>query len=817
MSRTVPRTVLITVLGWIGILGAALGCLHAASPQSSSSAPAPAVPVSTVINRYCLACHNDKLKTADLSLSQVKLESVSPDAAMWEKVLVKLRGRAMPPAGVPRPDNAGYESCIAYLERELDRSAAAKPNPGRPTIHRLNRAEYTNAIRDLLAIDIDAASLLPIDDASYGFDNIGDALTVSPTLLERYLSAAEKISRLAIGDPNISPVSQTYRVPSDFVQDDRSSERLPFESRGGIAIRHYFPLDGEYLIQIRLQRVSGPERNGGVIIGLAEPHQIDLRLDGARVKRFTVGGEGRDYGKKNDSEAHDETYELHADEGLELRLPVNAGSHRIGVAFLNRSVEPEDALQRYDGLPQFGRQYEEEDDLPAVDHVTIAGPYSRQGSGDTLSRRRIFVCRPIDGKEENNCAREILATLARRAYRRPVTDADVQTLLVFYKSGRKQRDFEAGIEVALKAMLVSPQFLFRIERDPASVAPGAAYRVSDIELASRLSFFLWSSIPDDELLDAAERGKLHDPAILEQQVRRMLADSRSRALVSNFAGQWLYVRNIQKVVPDRDAFPEFDGNLREAFQQETELFFESMLREDRSVLDLLNADYTFLNERLARHYGIPNIYGSHFRRVTLSDENRKGLVGQGSILTVTSYANRTSPTLRGKWLLENILGSPPPPPPNNVPSLKDRGDDGKILSVRQQMEQHRKDPACAGCHTRMDPLGFALENFDAIGRWRTTSGADRTPIDSSGILPDGTHFNGPADLRKVLLDRPEEFVTTVSEKLLTYALGRGTEYYDAPAIRKIVREAAPGGYRWSSLILGVAQSMPFQMRRSREP
>jgi uncharacterized protein DUF1592/uncharacterized protein DUF1588/uncharacterized protein DUF1587/uncharacterized protein DUF1585/uncharacterized protein DUF1595 len=798
------------ILGWIGIVWAGIGLLPAAGPQGSLSPLPPVSSRRTLLTRNCVACHNDKLQTADFSLSHVDVENVGQDAAVWEKVLSKLRARAMPPAGFPRPDNASYESLVTYLEMELDRAAAVRPNPGRPAIHRLNRTEYANAIRDLLAVDIDVESLLPFDDASYGFDNIGDVLTLSPTLLERYLSAAEKISRLAIGDSAIAPLPATYRVSERLVQDDRASEALPFGSRGGVAIRHYFPVDAEYAIQIRLQRDRVHD-----IIGLAEPHQLDVRLNGARIKLFTVGGERNG---KSESEVHDqETYERTADAGLEFRFPATAGTHIVAVTFLNKVSEPEGVLRRRVGL----EQYAQEDDIPGVGSVTISGPYGAKSSGDTPSRRRIFACRPSGKNDEMACAKKILSALARRAYRRPVTDREVESLLNFYKAGsgfdNKEGGFEAGIELALRKLLVSLEFLFRIERDPASAAPGAPYRVSDTEIASRLSFFLWSSIPDDELLDLAERGKLQDPAVLEQQVRRMLADARSNALVSNFAGQWLYLRNLQKVVPDPEAFPEFDENLRQGLQQETQLFLESMLREDRSVLDLLKADYTFLNERLARHYGIPNIYGSHFRRVTLTDENRKGLVGQGSVLTVTSYASRTSPTLRGKWLLENILGAPPPPPPNNVPSLKDRGEDGKILSVRQQMEQHRSNPACAGCHTRMDPLGFALENFDAIGRWRTTSGAANTPIDSSGVLPDGAQFHGPAELRKILLDRREEFVTTVTDKLLTYALGRGTEYYDGPAIRKIVRDAAPGDYRWSSLILGVARSLPFQMRRSPEP
>jgi len=803
-------------LGVIGIALTMTGWLPAAGPQSSGTASPDVTQYRTVMTRYCLGCHNEKLKTADLSLENVDVGKVTQDAALWEKVVGKLRGRAMPPAGVPRPDDATYKSFTTYLETELDGFSAARPNPGRPTIHRLNRTEYTNAVHDLLALDVDGESLLPLDDSSYGFDNIGDVLTVSPTLLERYMAAAEKISRLAVGDRTISPVSETYRVSERMVQNDRAGESLPFGSRGGIAVRHYFPLNAEYVIRVRLQRDRVRD-----IIGLAHAHQLDIRMDGARLKLFTVGGQGEAKPKRGESEVHDqETYERTADAGLEFRFSAKAGSHTIAVAFLNQPGEPEGPMRQTAGLAQYGQA----DDIPGVGTVGITGPFNASGAGDTPSRQKIFICHPTGSEpgqtargssaepDDAACAKTILSTLARRAYRRPVTDADLRTLLGFYQSGRAKGGFDAGIELALRRILVAPQFLFRIDRDPANIAPGAAYRISDVELASRLSFFLWSSIPDDELLGLAENGKLRDAAVLEHQVRRMLADPRSKALVDNFAGQWLYLRNLQKVAPDPEAFPEFDENLRQSMQRETELFLDSILRGDSSVLDLLSANYTFLNERLARHYGIPNIYGSHFRRVTLTDEQRMGLVGQGSILTVTSYGSRTSPTLRGKWLLENILGSPPPAPPNAVPSLKDRGEDGKILSVRQQMEQHRKNPACAGCHTRMDPLGFALENFDAIGRWRTTSGSANTPIDSSGVLPDGTKFNGPAELRKILLDRREEFVTTVTDKLLTYALGRGTEYYDAPAIRKIVREAARNDYRWSSLILGVVNSMPFQMR-----
>jgi Protein of unknown function (DUF1592)/Protein of unknown function (DUF1588)/Protein of unknown function (DUF1585)/Protein of unknown function (DUF1587)/Protein of unknown function (DUF1595) len=776
---------------------------------------------STLLNRYCVICHNEKLKTAGLMLDKMDVEHVSAGAEVWEKVVRKLRTGAMPPAGMPRPDKAAYDSFAAYLETALDSAAEAKPNPGRPVAHRLNRAEYSYAIRDLLALDIDAASLFSADDSGYGFDNIGDVLSVSPTLLEMYMSAAGKISRLAIGDPTTPPVVVTYAVPRLLMQQDRVSEDLPFGSRGGIAVRHYFPLDGEYVIRIRLQRNSQ-----NYIIGLGEAHVLEVRLDGARVKLFTVGGEHKGKSSGDYTEAatvrlgdpEQENYEHVADSGLEVRIPVKAGARLVGVAFLKEALKREGELQpRPEGFGFVPEYIKYRGGAPGVGSVTIGGPSDAKGPGETPSRHRIFVCRPTGSragsKGEERCARQILSTLAHRAYRRPVTEGDVQALLSLYKAGSSKGGFEAGIGMGLRGLLVSPEFLFRIERDPANVTPDSAYRISDLELASRLSFFLWSSIPDDQLLDLAERGKLKEPAVLEQQVRRMLGELRSKALVSNFAGQWLYLRNMRSVSPDPEVALDFDENLREGFQQETELFLESMLREDRSVLDLLNANYTFLNERLARFYGIPNIYGSHFRRVTLSDEERRGLLGQGSILTVTSYDNRTSPVLRGKWLLENILGTAPPPPPPNVPALKDRGEDGKLLSVRQRMEQHRANSVCASCHKPMDPLGFALENFDAIGKWRTMN-EDNTPIDATGVLPNGTTFQGPAGLRKMLLNHPEQFVHTVTEKLLTYALGRGVEYYDEAAVRKIVREAAPSDYHWSSIVLGIVKSAPFQMRMS---
>jgi mono/diheme cytochrome c family protein len=807
-----------TALSWMGVVLVGACYLQAAQQEPASAAP-PASPQRALLNRYCIVCHNEKLRTAELLLDKAEVENPAASPETWEKVVRKLRARAMPPVGMPRPDSAGYDSLATYLETALDRAVAAKPNPGRAAPHRLNRAEYANAIRDLLAVEVDSASLLPPDDVDYGFDNIAEVLSVSPLLMERYMLAAGKVSRLAIGNSAIRPGAEVYRVSKLFTQDDRQNEDLPFGSRGGLAIRHNFPADGEYVIQIRLQR-----NNDGFIRGMHEAHPLDVRLEGARIKLFTVGGERkgrtgplftrnyRDY--RGDPEQLE--YELRGDSALEVRFPAKAGTRPVAVAFLNKTTQPEGMLQgQIPLLADFGRYRGGE---PAVESVTIIGPYNSTGVGETASRRKIFVCYPNGPQEEPSCARRILASLSRRAYRRPATDAELEDLLDVYETGRKESGgFEGGIETTLQRILAGPEFLFRFEHDPDGVAPNTAYRLSDLELASRLSFFLWSSIPDDELLDLAERGQLRNREVLEQQVRRMLADPRSKALGENFAGQWLGVRDLRATsVADPQVFPEFDGELREAFQNETELFFASMLREDRPVMDLLNADYTFVNERLARHYGIPDVYGSSFRRVTLAEEARKGLLGQGTILTATSRANRTSPVLRGKWVLDNLLGVPPPPPPPNVMAgLKEKSDDGKVLTVRQQIEGHRANPACAACHSLMDPIGFSLDNFNGIGQWRTMDAG--APLDVSGMLYDGTRFQGPVELRKLLMDRQELVVHTVTEKLFTYALGRGIESYDQPAVRQILRESAPRNYRWSSLILGIVNSTPFQMRRSREP
>ena len=791
-----------------------------APPTQAAPEAAGASPYRLVLDRYCVTCHNQQLRTADLTLDRLDLDQVNHTPDLWEKVVQKLRSRSMPPTGRPRPDHATYEALASWLETALDRAAAANPRPGRAAVHRLNRTEYTNAIRDLLHLEIDGRSLLPADESGHGFDTIADLLSVSPGLLERYMSAATKISRQAVGDVAQRPVIETYSVRPTLVQDGRMSDALPFGTRGGVAIRHHFPVDGEYVIKIRLQRTWMDE-----IRGLAEPHQLEVRLDRARLELFAIGGKYTDPApdyrlRQEQGPAADDAlarlqYEMTADAGLEVRFSAKAGTRLVGVAFQKDTLAPEGVLRPRPSVSSFAFRSIKDTD-PGVDTVQIIGPYNATALGDTPSRRRILVCRPAGPDDEDRCATQILAALARRAYRRPATDADVETLLGFYQAAGRTKGFEAGIGLALERLLVDPDFLFRVERDVTS-APGSASPVSDVELASRLSFFLWSSIPDDELLDLAERGRLRDPAVLDAQVRRMLADRRSTALVSNFAGQWLYVRNMRLVFPDPEAFPEFDDNLRDGFQRETELFVESILREDRSVLDLLRADHTFLNARLARHYGVPNVYGNHFRRVTVG-EARRGLLGHGSVLTVTSYAHRTSPVVRGKWLLENILGAPPQPPPADVPALEENDDSVHARSVRERLEQHRRSPVCASCHARMDPLGFALENFDAIGRWRETGDA-ATAIDASGTLPDGTAFSGPVELRAALLNETYrgQFATTVTRKLLTYALGRGLEHSDAPAVRAITREAAPGDYRWSSLILGIVKSVPFQMRGAPEP
>jgi mono/diheme cytochrome c family protein len=801
------------------------------SPAAELLAQSPAASHQAVFQRYCLSCHNAALKargTVPVALDTLDLSKVATDPASWEKVVLKMRAGVMPPAGAPRPERAAHASLLTYLEGELDRLAADNPNPGRTEpFHRLNRAEYRNAMRDLLDLEIDVSTLLPPDDASYGFDNIAGVLKMSPTLMERYLSAALKVSRLAVGAAPPAPHIDYFRVADDLSQDVHLPG-MPLGTRGGTRISYVFPQDADYEFRVRLAR----DLNESVPLYTEDQH-VEVSLDGIRAGTFTLPGVGRQptpaaAGRGTGSApqtpqisqiqqgirvtAKEREARNRADENWNLRVPVKAGQREVIVTFTNRIA----ALDETARLP-FLRPYPAGVNIPEtrlgvhLRSVEIAGPFDARGAGTSSSRARIFSCAPESAAEEPDCARAILQRLARRAYRRPVADADVQALIAFYEEGRRAGGFEAGIELALRRLLVSPEFLFRVQREPSAIAPGAVYRIDDIDLASRLSFFLWSSIPDDELLDLAASGRLGRPDVLSQQVHRMIEDPRSDAFVANFAGQWLYLRNLPAVVPVQSVFPDFDDTLRQAFRTETELFFGSLLREDRSVLDLLRADYTFLNERLARHYGVPHVKGSHFRRVTFgSDSVRAGLLGHGSLLTVTSYPDRTSPVVRGKWILENLLGTPPPPPLPNVGDLKPTNAEGAVLSMRQRMEQHRRNPVCASCHAMMDPLGLALENFDAVGRWRTL-GESAAPIDASGSLPDGTRFQGPAGLREALL-QSDRFVPTVTEKLLTYALGRGLEYYDAPAVRAIVRNAARDEYRFSSLILGVVQSAPFRMR-----
>ena len=790
----------------------ALAC-HLPAALHATGPPEAPPDARALLDQYCVTCHNERLQTAGLLLDGTDVGHIGADGATWEKVVRKLRSGAMPPAGRSRPDEQVLDAFVAWLESELDREAATHPNPGRPADHRLNRFEYGNAVRDLLALEIDPEALLPPDESDHGLDNIAEVLSMSPTLLQRYLVAARKISRLAVGDPALGPSIETFDLSRGLRQDERMSEDLPYGTRGGTAIRHYFPLDGDYVVKVRL----GKNFTNSKIRAIATREEIDVLLDGAPVTRFRIGGSCADSDaaecEQTDRYYRTSRYDLTADESLNVRFPVTAGMHTLGVTFVRKSVLTEGPAPTL--LPPRHTSSTYEAPRMDIDYVRLEGPFDPTGPGDTPSRRRIFICRPAAADDEEPCARQILEALAGRAYRRPLTDADLEMLLRFYHGGHSEGGFERGIQEALTRLLISPEFLFRIERDPVHLPADDVYPISNVELASRLSFFLWSTIPDDRLLDAAARGELRDPDVLEAQVRRMLADPRAAALTKNFGGQWLLVRNLKAVDPDANAYPEFDENLRQFFQRETELFLESQMRDDQPLEGLLTADYTFLNERLARFYGVPNVYGAHFRRVPMDDPNRAGLLGHGSVLTVTSYATRTSPVVRGKYLLDNILGAPPPAPPADVPALEESDEPGHApASMRERMAAHRRSPACAACHARIDPLGFALENFDAIGRWRTTDGT--APIDASGALPDGTAFSGPGEFRQALLAHREEFVHNFTERLLTYALGRAVQHYDMPAVRAIMRDAATDDYRWSSIILGIARSQPFQMRKARE-
>jgi hypothetical protein len=780
--------------------------------------------------RYCFDCHSDAERSADLSLESLDVDDIGAAAATWEHVVRKLAAGMMPPHdGGPRPSTAESAGVLAWLESELDRAAAEAPNPGRTVaFHRLNRSEYRNAVRDLLAVDVDVAALLPGDDASYGFDNIGGVLKLSPTLLERYLAAADKISRLAVGTASPFVAIDSFRIP-----DDRSQERrlpdMPFGTRGGIRIHYTFPQDAEYEIAAALAR----DLNEGMPV-YTEPQVLEVSIDRQRVTTFTLEAanalplrpeDADDFGgRMNRRVAREEQQARNrADEDWSVRVPVTAGTHEVTVTFLDKAASLATGKRE-----PFGRPFPRGLNIPEgrygsyLRRVEISGPYEPTGPGQTASRERIFGCRPETEQasvtaEAEACASSILTSLVRRAYRRPVDAVDVEPFVAFYRNAHDaERSFDGGIQVALKALLVSPEFLFRVARDPSEAAPGSLYRIDDIELASRLSFFLWSSIPDDELLSAAERGVLGKPAELERQVLRMIADPRADAFVANFAGQWLYLRNLDAVIPVQSIFPNFDDTLRAGLRTETELFFGSVLREDRSVLELLDADYTFVNERVAQHYGLGNVRGSHFRRVQLPQASpRRGLLGHGSLLAVTSYADRTSPVVRGHWILQNLLGAEPPPPPANVPPLEATGvtdGNGTVLSLRERLAAHRENPSCASCHTLMDSVGFALEGFDATGRYRTLDELGNR-VDASGLLPDGSRFEGLDEFRASLL-KSELFRIVLAEKLLVYALGRGVEHYDMPAVRAIVRDAASDEHRFSRYILGVVNSAPFRMRRA---
>jgi hypothetical protein len=748
-------------------------------------------------SKYCLTCHNPQLKTAGIVIDPTALGQVANNAELWEKVIHQLRAQSMPPTPMPRPDQATYRNMASFLEKSLDAAAVERPEPGvMPHLHRLTRTEYKFAIRDLLALEdlpkeLDFEQQLPADNKASGFDNVADLLFISPLVMQSYLNAAQKISRLAVGDIKMPPMVNIFKLPFQTSQDTQRDD-LQAGTRGGFSARMYFPVDADYEFHVEL--TAPPLRNSdgsGLTVPSASArsqHQLEISIDGERVKIVTVGGPGRGSAPP-----------------LDVRVPVKAGPRIVAATFIEHSEAIEESVlvapMRIRG------------NLLSVGAVTIRGPYNPSSPGDSPSRQRVYVCRPRNAPQELPCARQILGNLIRRAYRRPADEKDLGDVLPFFEAGLMTDGFDAGIQKAIERLLVSPQFLYRIERDPPNLAAGSLYRISDLELASRLSFFLWSSIPDDELLNLAATGKLHESRTLEQQTRRMLADARSESLVNNFAAQWLFLGDVEGKDPDVISFRDFDGTLRKAFERETELFLASVLREDRPVTELLTANFTFVNERLAKHYGIPNVNGGHFRRVTFPQGSaRGGLLGQGSILTLTSYPTRTSPVLRGKYVLENLLASPPPPPPPNIPALKTEGtNEGESLTMREAMQRHRANAACASCHARMDPIGFALENFDAIGQWRERDAG--AAIDATGVLPDGSKIDGVESLKQALVRDPQPFITALTAKLMMYAVGRNMQYYDAPAIREVVRQAADNRYTLSSLVLGIVESVPFQMRK----
>jgi hypothetical protein len=770
--------------------------------QQPSASLAPSDVYRSAVKRYCGGCHNDTLKTSGLSLDHVELTNVSADADIWERVIKKVRVGMMPPQGALQPDVATRDGLVSFLTHALDQAATTRPYPGRKLIHRLNRAEYANAVRDVLNLDVDPAGLLPPDDSAYGFDNVADVLGFSPLLMERYLSAAGKISALAVGDPQIGVASETIHVRQDASQD-RHVEGQPIGTAGGMIARTTLPLDAEYDIQVKLFRT-----NLGAMRGLEYPNQLEITVDGSRVHLASFGGDA-DFKASlhNPTEAGDAV-----DARTHARVRLAAGPHLIGVAFIERA--PAQGSLRLQPFLRSSHDTYDVTGYPHVDAFSITGPFNGTGPGDTPSRRAILVCRPARPSDEEPCGRRIASTLAHRAFRGSDDSEDVQRLMDFYREGRRQGNFDAGIQLVVQRILASPKFTLRIERDPSGASPSTPYRIDDLELASRLSFFLWSSIPDSELLQLAKRGELHRPEVLRAQLARMLADAKSAAFTDNFAGQWLYLRNLKNMVPLSTQFVDFDDNLRRSFQTEAELFFNNVLHEDRSVLDLMQADYTFVNERLARHYGIPNVYGDHFRRIVLTDDARRGILGKGAVLMVTSHTDRTSPVVRGKWVLENLLGVPTPPMPANVPPLDDSASTpGKVLTMRDRMTAHRANPVCANCHKIMDPIGLAMENFDAVGAWRTREGGTLgSPIDASGVLLDGTKIDGVVSLRQAIMKQPDVFVQTLVEKLMIYALGRGLQAYDMPSVRAITRSAASHEYRFSAILEEVVTSTPFLMR-----
>jgi hypothetical protein len=824
-----PKRLFTIAVAAVLVAGGATGYLAAKAPQAGSTQARPAPPVAAptaaaaaaavppqkaLINRYCLGCHNQRTKSGNLRLDELDVMNVAKNSDTWEKVVRKVGAGMMPPSGMPRPDETTEQQFLTWLSGQLDQAFDARPDPGRTeTFHRLNRTEYHNAIRDLLALDIDVTDYLPADDSSYGFDNIAGVLRLSQSLMERYLSASRTIARMAVGAPPTAVGGSTYRNAPDLEQNDRVNG-LPFGTRGGLLVTHLFPQDAEYDIKVEVTGARAPRTE----------HKLEVTIDGVQVKLFTIAppaGRGADAG-----------YGYDVDGKLEVRVPVKAGPHEVGVTFYRKPADlAEQVREPFPNPRNSGADAGSLGALPSVSSFSILGPHNSRGAGDTPSRRRLFVCQPANSSQESACARRIVAQLVRRGYRGTGTAKDVDTLMAFYADGRKEgASFDSGIEFAVRRLLVDPSFLFRVEADapatPATASGAVAktvqnvaptvYRISDVDLASRLSFFIWSSIPDDPLLDLASQNKLRDPAVLQAQVKRMLTDPRSSALTGNFAAQWLLVRNMETVRPGDPFSLAFDETLRESMQHETQLFIDSTIRENRPVTELLTADYTFLNERLARHYGIEGVQGSHFRRIQLpADSPRRGLLGQGSVLTVTSHSIRTSPVLRGKWILNNILGTPPPDPPADVPPFPEQRTQAKMQTMRERMSAHRANPVCATCHNMIDPAGFALENFDAIGRWRTVD-ESFNPIDVSGALPDGTKFNGVAELRAALVRRPERFVHTVTEKLLTYSLGRGLTPKDMTAVRRIVDASAKDGYRFQTLIFEIAKSYPFVMRKTGE-